>query len=66
MKENEDWDSIKNTIMDIKKKREETKRKRNSNNIEDELSKILSEELCKEIDREILNELKGLASSLDL
>jgi len=65
MKENEDWDSIKNTIMDIKKKREETKRKRNYN-IGEELSKMLSEELCKEIDRELLNRLTGLGFNLDL
>ncbi len=54
--ENE-WDSIKQTIFDIKKKREETKRKRDGSYIENMLTEELSKSLAMEIDKSILAEL---------
>ncbi len=63
---NENWDSIKDTIMDIKKRREETKRKRELSSlnsqygmdIEDMLVKSLTEEIDKAILKEIMNKFK--------
>ncbi len=58
----EKWDSIKDTIMEIKKKREETKRKRETSyygmDVEAMLVKSLSEEIDKAILKEIMNKFK--------
>ena len=66
MKENE-WNSIKDTIMDIKKKREETKRRREGIDVESLLSSLLSEELTKEVDKDIAKKVskKFLSTSAD-
>jgi hypothetical protein len=53
-----EWDSIKQTILDIKKKREETRRKRNQGiDIEKMLTEELSKSLSMEIDKAIFSDL---------
>lgn len=59
-----EWDDLHNTIMEIKKKREETVRLRNirySADVEDKLTKMMSDELAKKIDKSILDDLLNMS-----